>query len=258
MITFSIITVVRNDLNGILNTYNSLKNQSYTNYEWVVIDGNSSDGTKEFLQNLDCKYINYISESDKGIYDAMNKGIIICKNMYILFLNAGDIFFDSNTLNIVQNKLQENKVDVLFGGVNMYFSHTYFYYKNPQEIDKVINFSLPGHHQSTYYSNNILKKINYDINFPDSGDYLLIVKMYKFGISTVLLDQPLSIFYVGHTSFKRIFQILFASSKIQTIYLKLSIFKILYSFFKRLLSSFIVILIYNFPFILCLKKNNKV
>ena len=112
MITFSIITVVRNDLNGILNTYNSLKNQSYANYEWVVIDGNSSDGTKEFLQNLDCKFINYISESDNGIYDAMNKGIIICKNMYILFLNAGDIFFDFNVLNIVKNKLQENKVYV--------------------------------------------------------------------------------------------------------------------------------------------------
>ena len=254
MISFSIITVVRNDLNGILNTYNSLKNQSYTNYEWVVIDGNSTDGTKEFLQNLDCKFINYISESDKGIYDAMNKGIIICKNMYVLFLNAGDIFFDFNILNIVKNKLQENKVDVLFGGVNMYFSHKYFYYKNPQEIDKVINFSLPGHHQSTYYSNNILKKINYDINFPDSGDYLLIVKMFKFGITTVLLDQPLSIFYVGHTSFKRIFQILYASSKIQKFYLRLSNAKIVNSFLKRFFSSIIVILLFIFPFILHLKK----
>ena len=254
MISFSIITVVRNDLNGILNTYNSLKNQSYSNYEWVVIDGNSSDGTKEFLQNLDCKFLNYISESDKGIYEAMNKGIIISKNLYVLFLNAGDIFFDSNILNIVKNKLHENKVDVLFGGVNMYFSHKYFYYKNPQEIDKVINYSLPGHHQSTYYSKNIIKNINYDINFPDSGDYLLIVKMFKFGISTVLLDQPLSIFYVGHTSFKRIFQILYASSKIQIIYLKLNIFKIIYSFIKRLISSIIVILIFNFPFILRYKK----
>jgi putative colanic acid biosynthesis glycosyltransferase len=257
MISFSIITVVRNDLNGLLNTYNSLKSQIFTNYEWVVIDGNSSDGTKEFLQNFESNFLNYISESDKGIYDAMNKGINICNNMYILFMNAGDTFYDVNTLNIVYNKLQENNVDVLFGGVNMYFSSNYFYYKQPQDIEKVINYSLPGHHQSTYYSKNIIKQINYDLNFPDSGDYLIIVKMFKYGISTVLLNAPLSIFHVGHTSFKRIFQILYASSKIQIVFLNLSYYKIIISFLKRLVSSIIVILIYNFPFILYLKKNNK-
>lgn len=255
MISFSIITVVRNDKNGLLNTYNSLKSQLFTNYEWVVIDGNSSDGTKEFLQNIESNFLNYISESDKGIYDAMNKGITICNNMYILFMNAGDTFYDVNTLNIVNNKLQENNVDVLFGGVNMYFNSNYFYYKQPQEIEKVINYSLPGHHQSTYYSKGIIKKINYDINFSDSGDYLIIVKMFKYGISTILLDVPLSIFQVGHTSFKRIFQILIATSRIQFIYLKLSFYKIIISFLKRLLSSIIVILIYNFPFILYFKKN---
>ena len=253
MIKFSIITVVRNDLNGIKETYKSITNQSNNNYEWIVVDGNSTDGTKDFLINLNCNFLIFISEPDKGIYDAMNKGIVLSKNNYIIFLNAGDIFFDLNTLYIVANKLDLNNVDVLFGGANIYFNKNVSFYKKPQKIENVIHYSLPGHHQATYYSRNILNNINYDLKYPYSGDYLLIVKMFKYGISTVLLDYPLTNFYVGHHSFKGIFKILKSSTLIQIKYLNTNFFMIIESFFRRLLSTIIVILIYKFPYLI--KKN---
>ena len=255
MIKFSIVTVVRNDLNGIKVTYDSILNQSNINYEWIVVDGNSSDGTKEYLINLNCNFINFISEPDKGIYDAMNKGILLCKNSYVVFLNAGDLFFDINTLKIVGEKLELNHVDVLFGGANIYFNKNNHYYKRPQKIENVINYSLPGHHQATYYALNILNNINYDLQYPYSGDYLLIVKMFKYGISTVLLDYPLTNFYVGHHSFKGIFKILKSSTIIQIKFLKSNLFRIIESLFRRLLSTIIVKLIYRYPNLL--NKKNK-
>ncbi len=94
MIKLSIITVAYNNLEGIKETYESLSHingRDYDYIEWVVIDGGSSDGTSEYLSKLGSVYnLKYISESDKGIYDAMNKGIAISTGKYALFLNSGD------------------------------------------------------------------------------------------------------------------------------------------------------------------------
>jgi putative colanic acid biosynthesis glycosyltransferase len=250
MITFSIITVVRNDLKGIKSTYNSIQEQSFDNFEWVVIDGNSTDGTNEYMLSLKNNNLRYISESDKGIYDAMNKGIIMCNNMYVIFLNAGDTFYNYNTLFSVSECLEKNNVDVLFGGANIYFNQNVYYYKKPEKLEKVINYSLPGHHQATYYSSNILKKIMYDIEFPYSGDYLIISKMFKYGISYTLLDMPLTKFEVGHHSFKGIYKIFNASTKIQKHILQLNQFQLLNSKIRRLISTCLVICFYKFPIIL--------
>ena len=257
MVTFSIITVVRNDLKGIELTYDSIQGQKFQNFEWIVVDGKSSDGTNEFMLNIKNKKLRYISESDKGIYDAMNKGIIMCNNMYVIFLNAGDTFYDFNTLLLVSKSLSNKNVDVLFGGANIYFNQSIFYYKRPEKLEKVINYSLPGHHQATYYSSNILKKVMYDIEFPYSGDYLIIAKMFKFGISYTLLDIPLTRFEVGHHSFKGIYKIFYSSTKIQKYILELNQFQLLNSKIRRLFSTFLVIIFYKFPYILKILQSKK-
>jgi putative colanic acid biosynthesis glycosyltransferase len=257
MITFSIITVVRNDLTGINSTYNSIQEQIFHDFEWVVIDGNSTDGTNEYMLNLKIENLTYIYESDKGIYDAMNKGIRQCKNKYVIFLNAGDTFYNSETLLKVSEKLEQIKVDVLFGGANIYFNKETYYYKKPEKLEKVINYSLPGHHQATYYSRDILNKIQYDISFPYSGDYLLIAKMFKLGIDYSLLNIPLTKFEVGHHSFKGIYKIFNASTKIQKTTLELNQFQLSSSIIRRLLSTFLVIWFYKFPYILKIIQQKK-
>lgn len=94
----SIITVTRNDLAGLRRTAESVAAQVWRDFEWIIIDGASTDGTKEYLQQLSPQPDYWISEPDRGVYDAMNKGLSIARGEYLLFLNAGDSLFEANTL----------------------------------------------------------------------------------------------------------------------------------------------------------------
>jgi len=257
MFKISIITVVRNDLSGLKKTEVSILNQTYSKYEWVVIDGNSNDGTKEYVNNLNHDFIYSLSEKDKGIYDAMNKGIKYSTGDYLIFLNAGDEFYDHETLELVNYQLNISDVDVLFGGADIYFNKDHFIYRPPLNINECISFSLPGHHQATYYSKKILNKIQYPLEYEFSGDYALICLLYLYGISATNLNKPLTKFIVGHHSFKNIYKILYFSTKIQKNILKKNNFIICKSFVKRFFSTLLVQLFYNFPLLLRIIKNKK-
>jgi glycosyltransferase involved in cell wall biosynthesis len=114
---FSIITVVFNGETLIENTMQSVLNQSFTQYEYIVIDGLSTDKTVQKIKHYEAKHplsIRCISEKDAGLYDAMNKGLRIAKGDFILFLNAGDCLFDSNVLANLAAKITP-QTDVLFG-----------------------------------------------------------------------------------------------------------------------------------------------
>ena len=102
---FSVISVTYNNLKGLQNTFKSLRLQTFTDYEWIVVDGGSYDGTLDFLSDKPCKLI---SEKDDGIYDAMNKGIGKANGDYLIFMNAGDVFADADILEIVQDTIIEN------------------------------------------------------------------------------------------------------------------------------------------------------
>ena len=115
----SIITVVKNSSKTIEKTIQSLLSQKYKNLEYLVIDGNSTDGTLEILNKYRENISLLISEEDKGIWDAMNKGVSLAKGDIIGFLNSDDTYFE-NSLNIVNNYFSNNKIDFLFGSVEKY------------------------------------------------------------------------------------------------------------------------------------------
>lgn len=94
----SIITVTRNAKEALGFTLASIKSQTCTLYELIVIDGASTDGTQELAQNSGITPLTLISEQDHGIYDAMNKGLALAKGDYVMFLNAGDSLASPNTL----------------------------------------------------------------------------------------------------------------------------------------------------------------
>jgi glycosyltransferase involved in cell wall biosynthesis len=109
----SVITVVFNSLELLKQTVKSVHDQTYHNIEFIVVDGNSTDGTANFLsQSTDISC--FISEPDKGIYDAMNKGLSLATGDYVIFINAGDQFYTNNT---VEKVFETNKAfaDVYFG-----------------------------------------------------------------------------------------------------------------------------------------------
>ena len=118
---FSVITVVKNDEKNIIQTLKSIKNQTYTNFEYIIIDGNSEDKTIQKLMKFK-NQINYLlSEKDNGIYFAMNKGLKISKGKIIVFVNSGDML-TKNALRIIKQKFDHHKFDFVFGTVKRHYT----------------------------------------------------------------------------------------------------------------------------------------
>jgi len=115
----TIITVVKNAENTLENCIKSVLSQNYNNLEYIVIDGNSSDRTKEIINKYKNNISRIIIEDDDGIWDAMNKGIKLADGEIIGFLNSDDYYFN-NTLEIVNNYFSKNNIDFLFGSVEKY------------------------------------------------------------------------------------------------------------------------------------------
>ncbi|MCK8621329.1 glycosyltransferase family 2 protein [Prevotella sp. E13-27] len=109
----SVITINYNNLEGLTRTCESVTSQSGREFEWIVIDGGSTDGGKEYLETLDLKPDYWCSERDNGIYSAMNKGIDIAHGEYMLFLNSGDMLASPDILQKVLPHLHD--ADIIYG-----------------------------------------------------------------------------------------------------------------------------------------------
>lgn len=105
---FSIITVTYNAINTLRATADSVAEQTCDLYEWIVVDGGSTDGTVDVIRALPADRLIWISERDKGIYDAMNKGISMAHGEYLIFLNAGDRFASAETLQLLADAAMDN------------------------------------------------------------------------------------------------------------------------------------------------------
>ena len=115
--TFSIITPVLNSKNRLIKTIESIKKQQFKDYELIVIDGGSTDGTLDYINN-EKAITKKISEIDRGIYDAINKGINLSEGKYINTINAGDEYISENSLNIINNYFkQSHEISFIFGAV---------------------------------------------------------------------------------------------------------------------------------------------
>lgn len=116
MSKISILTVNLNNLSGLKKTVESVLSQTFKDFEFIIIDGDSLDGSKAYINEVSHQLTKWISEPDKGIYNAMNKGIRMATGDYICFLNSGDVFFENNTLEKVNHKINGNK-DIYYGDV---------------------------------------------------------------------------------------------------------------------------------------------
>lgn len=113
---FTIITVTYNAAKVLEETIQSILSQSYKNVEYIIVDGQSKDGTLQITDKYRRWIHCLISEPDKGLYDAMNKGIQLATGDYLCFLNAGDKFHEANTLQHIVHSLKENELpDVIYG-----------------------------------------------------------------------------------------------------------------------------------------------
>lgn len=157
---FSIVTITRNNLDGFLRTRQSLDIQSFRDFEWIVIDGDSNDGTKNHLPD------DAVSEPDKGIYDAMNKGIVNARGDYLLFLNAGDVLSDADILATLARAIAAEEPDFLYGDA----LETNGFYKKARSHEK-IDYGMFTHHQAMLYRRNKIGTLRYDTHYKIAGDY---------------------------------------------------------------------------------------
>lgn len=239
MIRTSIITVVLNDLDGLKRTHRSIFEQSDKNFEWIVRDGGSDGRTIDFLLSLG-DAVKWVSEPDRGIYDAMNRGVSMSDGVYVVFMNAGDTFCDSTVLAKVDGYLSANNqiVDVLFGGAMLSFSGSgRMVYRPPRLAENSLWHGLPANHQATYYRRSLLSQTPYDLKYSLCGDYYLAATLMRSGASAAYLDKPLAIFEVGGQSYKRLMQLFVEPYRIQRDVLGSPIHYRLASALKRLVST---------------------
>ena len=127
---FTIITPTLNNKAELLETINSIKAQNFNDYEYIVIDGGSTDGTIELLKENNT-ITSWISENDRGIYDAINKGIKTSKGKYINTINAGDTYFSKNSLTIIKGYIEQKNISFVFGAVK---KNKVYYKYEPKKI----------------------------------------------------------------------------------------------------------------------------
>lgn len=172
----TIITVSFNAVTSIEETILSVINQTYNNVEYIIIDGGSTDGTINIIKKYDTKISYWISEPDKGIYDAMNKGIKKASGKFINFMNAGDTFYTNKTIeSIFCNNL--DGFDIIYGAVNI---HTNKYNKIVYPKHKISkNHPMPFNHQCVFVSSFLCKQYPFDISYKYAADYNFFHKIQK-------------------------------------------------------------------------------
>lgn len=171
----SVITVVKNGKKNIEENIQSLINQTYKNYEHIIIDGLSTDGTIQIVEKYKKSISKFISEKDEGLYDAMNKGLSLCTGDIIGILNSDDYFYP-NALEIVNKYFSTNQsIDFLFGAVNKY--NKIYSTFNPKKIYWTFGF-YTSHSVGFFIRKNSQDKLgNYNIRYKYSSDYDLFYRM---------------------------------------------------------------------------------
>lgn len=178
-------------------TIDSIKKQTFTNYEVWIIDGNSAKETQEFLSKLPAPFF-YQSKKDKGIYDAMNKGVSLSKGEWLYFLGAGDFFKEDSTLTTISTYF-EMSVDVILG--NIEYDVSTFDTIPQKKKTKLFNSKLSSllwikntlHHQSLFYNRNIFTNFTYNTQYKVLADYDLNLKLFKVKPLTVKVNETIAI-----------------------------------------------------------------
>jgi putative colanic acid biosynthesis glycosyltransferase len=238
-VRFSVITVVLNDVDGLKKTRDSLIQQDYKNYEWIVQDGGSIDDVATFLERLSDK-VKWASQKDRGIYDAMNRGVSRCSGDYVVFMNAGDIFHNRKVLATAAAALSmgDPVADILFGGAMLSFPGSgRMVYRSPRIAEDSLWHGLPANHQATFYRKTLLDKTPYDLKYSLCGDYYLSAMLIQNGADAIYLDLPLATFEVGGQSYRKLRQLFVEPYCIQRDVLASPLYYRLASVVKRFVST---------------------
>lgn len=248
----SIITVCYNSEKYIKKTIESVLKQSYQNFEYIIIDGSSTDRTLEIIKKYKSKFndkLRWISEKDDGIYDAMNKGINLAKGELIGIINSND-WYNSKALEIIVNNYKKD-IDIYYGDIyNLDRINNYIYVRraNGNKLNSIKN-KMSILHPSCFVSRNWYKKFKFDEKYRIASDFKFILESFINGANFKYIHFPFSFMRSGGISSSQgilgIKEVMYIQDEV--LGKKLSsmkyIFKILVSKFYGLIYNILLILL---------------
>ncbi len=199
MVKISVVTVCRNDINGLRETFESLRAQDCNEYEWRVLDGSSTDGTVEWLREHHTLDGGWISEPDNGIYDAMNKGIGAAAGEYLLLMHSGDLLAGPDVISKLIRLITRETAppDFVFGDSLDVDRRGKAYYRRAISASR-IKFGMITRHQSMLYRREMVERFQYPSNFRLSGDYALTAAvLMRDRVNVLKVDFPVCRFSLG-------------------------------------------------------------
>lgn len=212
----SIITTTYNSEKTLRQTFDSVLSQKYENIDYIVVDGGSKDGTLEIIKEYEplfCKRMRWISEKDKGIYDAMNKGILMSVGDVVGILNSDDFFTDDDVLSSVAEVFSNDKlldIDAVYGDIHFVRPNNLNvcvrYYSSRQFRPWLMRFGFMPAHPSFYARREIYEKYGlYSLDFKLAADYDMMVRLFcKYHISAKYIPKDFVTMRTGGASTKNI------------------------------------------------------
>ena len=209
----SIITVAFNSAATIAHCMQSVLDQSYSNIEYIVVDGHSKDNTLNIVREFEPLFagkMRWISENDNGIYDAMNKGLHMATGDVVGILNSDDFFTDNDVIEKVAQAFTDDKIDAVYGDVHFVretnLSRCVRYYSSAGFRPWWLRFGIMPAHPSFYARKEVFQKAGlYKTDYKIGGDFEMMVRLFKrFDIKTKYLPMVFVTMRMGGASTKNV------------------------------------------------------
>ncbi len=196
MVWITVVTVCYNAEKEIEATMRSVCQQDYPNIEYLIIDGASKDGTVRLAEHIRDEYssnpglrIRIVSEPDRGIYDAMNKGIASATGDWVLFMNAGDRFYSDDIVSKMFREHWDLSIKAVYGDTERFLGESQKIVKAGKLEDIARGIPLPFCHQAIFVRTEILKSLGFDTGYRQAADYDLFVRCYLQGYTFAHVDE---------------------------------------------------------------------
>ena len=192
----SIVTVCYNCVDTIEKTILSVIEQTYDNIEYIIIDGASSDGTRDIIEKYRDRISVIVSEPDRGIYDAMNKGIALATGEWIHFRNSGDYFLSKHTVEVVFSVYCREEFGVIHGDC-FYVYPGYYVRRKPSVLTRSYKCDMPVLHPATFVRTILHKECLFDLSYRSSADYNFFYYLCERGIQFLYVPIVVASFAKG-------------------------------------------------------------
>lgn len=214
----SIITVCYNSVDTIEDAIKSVLSQSYPDIEYIVVDGGSTDGTLEIIGKYRDKIAKFVSEPDRGIYDAMNKGIKLAAGEIVGILNSDDFYADENAVKKIVEAIEKEKADICWGDlvyvVKNNTDKVVRFWKSSEYQEKKFRQGWHPPHPSFFVKKQVYEKCGvFNLDFKIAADYELMLRfLEKCGVKPCYIPQVLVKMRTGGKSnFMNVFTVIKAN-----------------------------------------------